>query len=178
MKRILIAGDRLQLRRAEEADLTYILQLQQKSENRPHIVPYGEEAQLSALKKNGNTMNLVVEEKADATPVGYLFLDRLKDPFGEVEWTHVIIDKKGVGYGRETLKLLKKWSFGVKKYHRAYIDCKEENERALHLYESEGLVREGVKREYLFYDGKYENLVLLGILEREYAARVSAGLEL
>jgi hypothetical protein len=39
------------------------------------------------------------------------------------------------------------------------------------VYESEGLVREGFIRETILTDGVYENLVILGILDREYFAQ-------
>ena len=85
-----------------------------------------------------------------------------------IEFTHVIVDKKGQGYGREALNLLLKWTFEVKNYHRVWIDCKEYNSVALHLYESSGFVREGVLREIILTDGVYENLIVLGMLAREY----------
>ena len=94
------------------------------------------------------------------------------------EWTHVVVQKKGMGYGHEAMKLLKKYCFDVKKFHRAWLDCKDYNARALHLYESEGMQREGLFRETIITNGVYENLVVLAILDREYAARKGEGKEL
>ena len=76
------------------------------------------------------------------------------------------------------MKLLKTYCFDVKKFHRAWLDCKDYNDRALHLYESEGMLREGLFRETILTNGVYENLVVLAILDREYAARKAAGQEL
>lgn len=90
----------------------------------------------------------------------------------------MIIDRKGQGYGHEAMQLLKAWAFTELNFHRAWLDCKDYNERALHLYESEGMQREGLIRETLLTDGVYENLVVLGILDREYQARKAQGLEL
>ena len=92
----------------------------------------------------------------------------------EQEWTHVIIAKKGLGYGHEAMKLLKAWAFEDMGAHRAWLDCKDYNARALHLYESEGMVREALIRETILHRGVYENLVVLGILDREYHARKRA----
>ena len=66
------------------------------------------------------------------------------------------------------MNLLLEWTFKVRKYHRVWIDCKEYNPIALHLYESLGFVREGVLREILLTDGVWENLIVLGMLDREY----------
>ena len=123
-------------------------------------------------------MDVIVEEIATGERVGYFLVAGLKTDAKEMEWTHVIIGKKGLGYGHEAMKLMKKWCFAVKKFHRAWLDCKDYNARALHLYESEGMVREGLIRETILTNGIYENLVILGILDREYAARQEGGLEL
>ena len=76
-----------------------------------------------------------------------------------------------MGFGREAMKLLLAWTFETKKFHRVWIDCKEYNSIALHLYESLGFVREGILREIILTDGVYENLIVLGMLAREYFAR-------
>ncbi|MBQ3862879.1 MAG: GNAT family N-acetyltransferase, partial [Schwartzia sp.] len=82
-----------------------------------------------------------------------------------------IIDAKGRGYGHETMELLEEWSFEDMKFHRGWLDCKDYNERALHVYEAAGLQREALLRETMLVNGKYENLVILAILDREYFAR-------
>ncbi len=166
MSKILIEGERLRLRRAEEKDFNYIFQVQYAPENLKFIVPYDEKFQLEAIQSDGSEkMNIIVEEIETSEPVGY-FLIQI-DEF-EVEYLHIIIDKKGCGYGREGLMLLMKWSFEVKKFHRAQLDCKDYNKIALNLYENCGMVREGLLRETLLTNGVYENLVLFGILDREY----------
>ena len=81
-----------------------------------------------------------------------------------------ILNVKGKGYGQETLEMLKSWAFDDLKFHRAWLDCKDHNTRALHVYEKAGLVREGLIRETILTDGVYENLIILGILDREYFA--------
>ena len=168
---ILIEGRRLRLRRATLDDLNYIMKLQFAPENLKFIVPHDKNFQLEVAKSDGSEkMNIIVEEIATAEPIGY-FLIQI-DEF-EIEWRHIIIGKKGVGYGREGFRLLMKWSFEVKKFHRAWLDCKDYNTVALNLYESCGMIREGVMRETLLTDGVYENLVVLGILDREYFLVVS-----
>jgi len=169
MKNILIEGQRLRLRRAELADVDYIFELQYKPENSKFIVPHDRNFQTAvALSDGSEKMSVIIEEIETAQPVGYFLLSGLDTH--EVEWRHVIVDKKGVGYGRESFRLLMKWTFEVKKYHRAWLDCKDYNTVALNLYESSGLVREGLMRETLLTNGVYENLVVLGILDREYFA--------
>lgn len=177
MSQILKTGTRLILRRGEEADLNFILGLQAAPDNCELVLPFDREEHLKALRGDEEVMDVIVEEKATGEAVGYLRVAGLNNPHKEIEWTHVIIAKKGRGYGHEAMKLIKAWTFETKKAHRAWLDCKEYNERALHLYEAEGLKREGLIRETIFHCGRYENLVILGILDREYLARKEQGLE-
>ncbi len=178
MAEILITGSRLRLRRAVADDLDYIIRLEYAEDNLPYIVPFDRDFHENVINKGEASMDVIVEETASGAPVGYFLVAGLKTEAKEMEWTHVIIGKKGLGYGHEAMKLIKKWCFDVQKFHRAWLDCKDYNERALHLYESEGMVREGLIRETILTNGVYENLVILGILDREYEARREAGQEL
>ena len=169
MHETLIAGKRLRLRRANETDLNYIMTLQYAPENLKFIAPFSEDYQREIISSDGSEkLDVIIEEIDTGIAAGYFMLRKLDTPCAE--FTHVIIGRKGLGYGREALNLLLEWTFKVKKFHRVWIDCKEYNEIALHLYERVGFVREGVLREYLLTDGVYENLVVLGMLNREYRA--------
>ena len=165
MAEILKAGPRLRLRRAEIADIDYICALQAAEENSDYIVPFSREDHERTVTQAQASMDLIVEEHGGER-VGYLHVTGLRLETKEQEWTHVIVAKKGCGYGHEAMKLLQAWA------------CKDYNARALHLYESEGMVREALIRETILHRGIYENLVILGILDREYRARKRAGLEL
>ena len=178
MAELLREGPRLILRRAAEEDIDYICALQEDAGNRDYIVPFTREEHTIIVTQAKAAIDIIVEERGSGARVGYLHVGGLLLPSKEQEWTHVVIAKKGLGYGHETMKLLKAWAFEDMGAHRAWLDCKDYNARALHLYESEGMVREALIRETILYRNAYENLVILGILDREYAARKRAGLEL
>ena len=170
MNDILYEGPRLRLRRADLTDLDYILELEYRAENVKYIVPFDKLFHTKVLEGHvEESMDVLAEEIATGERVGYFLI---------IEWTHVVVDKKGCGYGHEAMKLLKAWSFDVLGFHRAWLDCKDYNARALHLYETEGMLREGLIRETIVTNGRYENLVILGMLAREYQARKAEGLEL
>jgi RimJ/RimL family protein N-acetyltransferase len=74
--------------------------------------------------------------------------------------------------------------------HRFWLDVKQLNTRALALYQSEGFVEEGRLRESVrvVIDGVgpdgaaggvagYDSLIVMSMLDREYAARVALGQE-
>ena len=167
MNEILIEGKRLRLRRANMTDLNYIMTLQYTPENLKFIVPFDEKYHREIITSDGSKkLDVIVEEIETGNSAGYFMLREMDSPF--VEFTHVIIGRKGLGYGREALKLLLKWAFEEKDFHRVWIDCKDYNKVALHLYESLGFVREGFLREILLTDGVYENLIVFGMLDHEY----------
>ena len=170
MNEILIEGGRLRLRRAEESDLKYIVALENAPENLKYIVPFDENFHRETIQSGGaQKLDVIIEERDTGERVGTFFLDNLHRH--KIEFTHVIIGKKRVGYGRESLQLLLKWSFEVRKFHRACLDCKTYNEPAIHLYESLGFVREGVMRDTILTGDVYEDLILFGMLENEYFER-------
>ena len=178
MAEILREGPRLRLRRAELTDVDYICTLQEEVDNSDYIVPFSRADHETIVTQGRAAMDIIVEERESGECVGYLHVTGLLLASKEQEWTHVIIGKKGLGYGHEAMKLLKAWAFEDMGAHRAWLDCKDYNARALHLYESEGMVREALIRETILHRGVYENLIVLGILDREYHARKRAGLEL
>ena len=179
MSEILIEGKRLRLRRATESDLDYIIALEFAPENLKFIVPFEREFHEQIIKSDSKeSIDVIIEERETEIRAGYFMIHGLDNKAKEMEWTHVIIGRKGLGYGHEAMKLLKAWTFDIKKFHRAWLDCKDYNEIAIHLYESEGLVREGLIRDTLLTEGVYENLIIFGILDREYQTRKSEGKEL
>ena len=68
-------------------------------------------------------------------------------------------------------------AFGDLGAHRFWLDVKTHNVRAKALYDKEGFIEEGRLRECVRTDGGYESLVVMSLLESEYAERCTAGLE-
>lgn len=167
MNEILIEGKSLRLRQANTNDLNYIMTLQYTPENLKFIVPFSKDYHREIINSDGTKkMDVIIEEIETGTPVGYFMLRELDSLCAE--YTHVVINKKGFGYGREALKLLLKWTFEIKDFHRVWVDCKDYNKIALRLYESLGFVREGFLREIILTNDVYENLIIFGMLDSEY----------
>lgn len=167
MKNILIEGQRLKLRIADISDLEYILELCKKPENSKYIVSFSKDFHTEIINSDhSEKMDVITEEISTGNRAGYFMLQGLNTH--EIEYTHVIADKKGCGYGKESLNLLMRWSFEIRKFHRAWLDCKDYNKIAIKLYESAGFIREGLLRETLLTNGVYENLIVFGILDREF----------
>ncbi len=174
MKKIVREGKRLRLRVAEESDLDFIVASEAKPENARYIVADSRSYHRDNLDAPGG-VHLIVERKDDGAAVGFLVATGLNSPDHEQYWRRVIINEPDKGYGREAMELLLAWAFEDAGAHRGWLDCKDYNHRALHVYEAVGLKREGLLRETILVDGVYENLVVLGILEWEWRAMQKEG---
>ena len=101
MAEILHVGRRLELRKATKEDLDFIMKLEYDPENLKFIVPFDRDFHTKIIEEGKAAMDVIVEEIDTKEPVGYLLINGLTTPAKELEWTHVIIDKKGKGYGHE-----------------------------------------------------------------------------
>jgi RimJ/RimL family protein N-acetyltransferase len=108
----------------------------------------------------------------EETLLGYADLDGILWHHG-VSWMSIGIGPahQNQGYGHEALQLLLEFAFHELNLFRVQLTVFEYNERALHLYEKLGFVREGVFREALHRDGKRYHMYLYGILRHEWEAQ-------
>ena len=91
----------------------------------------------------------------------------LQNPNHNIEFKRFVICKKGKGFGKEALRLIKEYSFNELNGHRLWLDVRSKNKRAQNVYKSQGFKEEGVLRECILYQGKYESLIVMSILEYE-----------
>jgi diamine N-acetyltransferase len=100
--------------------------------------------------------------------VGFIIIAGLKNPHESIELKRIVIEKKGQGLGRKALKIIKKLAFEELNAHRLWLYVKEFNHRARHLYKTEGFIEEGLLRDCLKTDQRYESLIVMSILKNEY----------
>jgi RimJ/RimL family protein N-acetyltransferase len=74
---------------------------------------------------------------------------------------------RGRGIGTEAVRLLLGFAFEDLDLHRVYLHVFASNQPALRLYEKVGFRREGVLREAAHIEGKYVDVVVMGILRSE-----------
>src|SRR5687768_2270736 len=150
-----------------ENDLDFVLSAEQSAENRSFVSMWAREQHLGALTSD-DLSHLIIKNTADGSRVGYIILAGLADVNQSIEFRRIVVTEKGKGYGKEALRLVKKLAFEELEAHRLWLDVKEHNVRARHLYESEGFVTEGVLRECIKAEAGFESLVLMSILRGEY----------
>jgi hypothetical protein len=78
---------------------------------------------------------------------------------------------QGQGFGSEAIKWVLRWGFHYAQLHRIELAAFEWNKGAHKLYERLGFVPEGRKRDFLWFEGRYWDLVMFGMLEWEWKER-------
>ena len=84
----------------------------------------------------------------------------------------IVIGEKdfwGRGYGREAIRVLLRYAFFELGLHRVELETFAFNERALRCYRAVGFKEVGVRRQALFRDGTFHDLVLMDLLAEEFA---------
>jgi len=104
--------------------------------------------------------------------IGTLELDDILWPHGVCGLAIAIGDRAnwGKGYGYEAAQLALAFAFDELNMHRVQVTVFTYNERSLALFEKLGFQREGVYREFLRRDGQRYDMILYGILDREWRA--------
>lgn len=77
-------------------------------------------------------------------------------------------DYVGKGYGTDSMKVFLNFIFNEMNLHKVKLTVFSFNTRAIKCYENVGFKVEGILRSELYKDGKYHDLVVMGILKEEY----------
>lgn len=73
---------------------------------------------------------------------------------------------RGRGYGAEAVRLLVDFAFRDLNLHRVWLRVFRTNTRALKTYASAGFAKEGVMRDAAFVNGRFVDVVVMGITQR------------
>ncbi len=91
-------------------------------------------------------------------------------------FTIAIGDRKnwGHGYGSDATRCLMKYAFEQMNLHRIDLFVHATNERAIKAYEKYGFQHDGRLREAHYMDGKYSDVLLMGLLYDDFKAAEEA----
>ncbi|RYF15254.1 MAG: N-acetyltransferase [Comamonadaceae bacterium] len=168
---------RVRLRPTMQSDLEYVLSLERDRENLPYITPW-ERIQHEAAIRFPDFRHFIIETGPELERGGFLILIGCRNQHQSIELKRMVVQDKHQGFGRAALRVVKKIAFGDLGAHRFWLDIKKLNGRARALYDSEGFVFEGELREAVKIAGGYDSLVVMSMLDGEYAQRRSRAQEL
>ncbi len=139
-----------------------------------HIVSLAEvqrrvEEYLAEEARLGRPVCLIVETLAGEA-IGQVVLSRYRPAAGSVELAIMIGEAGwwGQGYGTDALRATIDACFDAWNLHRLWLRSEASNERAHRLYTRCGFAKEAVLREASYVDGRYEDVVVFGLLRGEY----------
>jgi diamine N-acetyltransferase len=162
---------RLDLRETTEADLDFVLRAETEEEAARLVGQWSRERHREALARDDEEHLLIV---LDEEPAGFALLQGLGGENRSLEIKRIVVNPRGRGLGRRALELIVDRAFTRHAAHRVWLDTFTGNERAQRAYAAAGFVREGVLREALLKDGRFESLIVMSVLRAEWEARRGA----
>ena len=89
-----------------------------------------------------NECHLSVFKRKNNSLVGYIILAGINDKKKAIEFRRIVVSEKGLGYGKDSIELIKKICFKNYKAEKIWLDVYSDNKRAIKLYESQGFLKE------------------------------------
>ena len=114
----------------------------------------------------------LIAESIAGEPIGLIVVRVDRPEARSVELSLLVdADRWGQGFGIDMVQTILEACFGGWGVHRIGVRVEEGNERALALYRRLGFREEGRLRQAAFRDGEHADVLLLGQLAAEWAAR-------
>lgn len=121
---------------------------------------------LDTKVKSGFVVQYIIEDKGTKEPLGSVYFRDINKEFHSAEYGifigEISAHKKGIG--SEAAKLFTEFGFKKLNLHRIELRVFERNNIAIKSYENAGFQIEGVFRDMVYFDGKYENIVFMAKL--------------
>jgi RimJ/RimL family protein N-acetyltransferase len=77
-------------------------------------------------------------------------------------------EHRNKGYGAEAIRLILNFGFKTMNLHSILLSVQEDNHAGISCYKKVGFRESGRRREYVYKDGKYLDVIYMDILAREF----------
>lgn len=134
----LMKGDRIAFVFSEVGDASIFEQFE--INNQPFVKNYSTDLHRTCMQ-DSNCVHISVVTIDDREIVGHILLFGLSRADKSIELRRIVIEQKGCGFGRESLKLIIKYCFEQLEAQTLWLDVYSDNARAIHLYESLGFLK-------------------------------------
>jgi diamine N-acetyltransferase len=161
----------IRLRPTMLSDLDFVNSVEQDPANLPFITPWDRTQHEGAIRFP-DFRHFIVEAGEGYPSVGFVILQGCRNPNRSIELKRIVLQPAHhrMGVGRSCIRLLAQMAFRDLGAHRFWLDVKGLNLPAQALYRSEGFVEEGRLRECVRTPTGFDFLVVMSLLDREYAA--------
>ncbi len=121
---------------------------------------------IRTMVETGKVVQMMICEVTTDEAVGSVYIRDIDTTHHKAEYGIFIGEDmaRGKGYGTAAAKLMIRYCFEELKLHRLFLRVYAENVQAIRSYEKAGFVKEAHLREDVCIEGKYKDIVLMGIL--------------
>jgi len=178
----MILGEQIRLRAIEKEDLPKFVKWLNDPEIKhglSMVMPLSladEENWFEGLsKRHPCERPLAIEVQPDPQADEWIFIGNCS--LSDINWQNrsaevgIFIGEKGYwnqGFGTNTMRLIIKHGFENLNLHRVWLRVFETNQRAMRSYEKAGFTQEGKFRQAQYLDGKYVDVMIMGMLKSEW----------
>ena len=160
-----VKGDKIRIELTQTENIEKIIQIE--NENSDFIGLYDFRKHCEVIESD-DEIHLSIFDNSDNSIIGHIILCGLVNMHDSIEFRRIVISKKGNGFGKESIQLIKKYCFVDLKAHRIWLDVISDNKRAIGLYKSQGFKVEGLLRECIKQEENYKSLYIMSILENDF----------
>jgi RimJ/RimL family protein N-acetyltransferase len=160
----------LKARKTTGADIDRVMAMERHSENADFVLQWSHEKHLELIADDF-WGHWILEASDDGRMVGYAILRGVNRADRILQFNRLVIAEKGKGFGRDAIRLVKKYAFEQLKVHRLWFDVFADNDRAVALYRSEGFAQDALLRDHEYHGGRYRSQMIFSMLEHEYIPR-------
>ena len=176
--RKVIENEHIYLRKMESKDTDHIIKWRNSSAVRENFI-YQE---LFTRETHENWIRTMIEtDKADqliicvklpdgkGKPVGSVYIRDIDKKHNKAEYGIFIGEEfaRGCGIGSMAASLMIDYCFKQRKLHRLFLRVFADNPQAIRSYEKAGFVKEAYLKDDVLINGRYRDIVLMGIINPE-----------
>jgi diamine N-acetyltransferase len=125
------------------------------------------------LRRRGVDVRCAILVDGETEPIGLVSLTGIDSVHRRGEF-HLLIGRRdlhGRGLGSDATRQMLRHAFYDLNLHRVFLSVLSSNAAAIRVYEKAGFQREGLARQAAYKRGRYEDLVEMAILSREFDGR-------
>ncbi len=133
------------------------------------ISEYEHEEWVKKMATSNDTKLFLICDKESDRPIGTIGLKNFNYTVRKAELFISIGESEFLsgGYGTDAVNTLSRFCFGHLNLHKIAVRVFESNQRAVRCYEKVGFKKEGVLRDEHFLNGKYEDVIVMGLLSEQ-----------
>ncbi len=174
-----IENNSIYLRKMEYADTDNIVKWRNSDYVREHFIyqalftKESHENWIHTMVETGKVEQLIICLKdnsvEDGVPVGSVYIRDIDRTHNKAEYGIFIGEEaaRGRGIGSQAAVLMIQYCFETLKLHRLFLRVFADNTQAIRSYEKAGFVKEAYLKDDVRIQGKYRDIVLMGILNPE-----------